>query len=387
MYATLYHAVKDLFGLEIPFLKVVMTFGFFVAMAFLAAHWVMTLELKRKEKEGILSKVSRTIAPQNPFSVYLSSAIMGFIIGWKILYLFLNFSELSDDPQGFLISSQGSVPLGILVAAVFVGLKFFELKKKPLEKEAKEVQVRPYEMMSNLTFLAAIAGFAGAKIFHHLENLQEFLQDPIGALLSPFSGLTFFGGLICGGAAVLWYAAKYKVNWRIMLDVGAPTMMLAYGIGRMGCHFSGDGDWGIENLNPKPNFLSWLPDWAWAYHYPNNVLGIVLENPVYPTPMYEVFMALGLFLVIWYLRKKSWNAGKLFSIYLVFAGVERFLIEKIRVNPDYHFLGMSFTQAEMISFTFVILGIGSWIYFSKNPLKNNINTIDPDSVTESTQSN
>jgi phosphatidylglycerol---prolipoprotein diacylglyceryl transferase len=387
MYATLYHAVKDLFGLEIPFLKVVMTFGFFVAMAFLAAHWVMTLELKRKEKEGILSKVSRTIAPQNPFSVYFSSAIMGFLIGWKILYLFLNFSELSDDPQGFLISSQGSVPLGILVAAVFIALKFFELKKKPLEKEAKEVLVRPYEMMGNLTFIAAIAGFAGAKIFHHLENLQEFLQDPIGALLSPFSGLTFFGGLICGGGAVLWYAAKYKVNWRIMLDVGAPTMMLAYGIGRMGCHFSGDGDWGIENLNPKPSFLSWLPDWAWAYHYPNNVLGIVLENPVYPTPMYEVFMALGLFLIIWYLRKKSWNAGKLFSIYLVFAGIERFLIEKIRVNPDYHFLGMSFTQAEMISFTFVILGIGSWIYFSKNPLKNNINTIDPDSVTESTQGN
>lgn len=387
MYATLYHAVKDLFGLEIPFLKVVMTFGFFVAMAFLAAHWVMTLELKRKEKEGILSKVTRTIAPQNPFSVYFSSAIMGFLIGWKILYLFLNFSELSDDPQGFLISSQGSVPFGILVAAVFIALKFFELKKKPLAKEAKEVLVRPYEMMGNLTFIAAIAGFAGAKIFHHLENLQEFLQDPIGALLSPFSGLTFFGGLICGGGAVLWYAAKYKVNWRIMLDVGAPTMMLAYGIGRMGCHFSGDGDWGIENLNPKPSFLSWLPDWAWAYHYPNNVLGLVLENPVYPTPMYEVFMALGLFLIIWYLRKKTWNAGKLFSIYLVFAGIERFLIEKIRVNPDYHFLGMSFTQAEMISFTFVFLGIGSWIYFSKNPLKNNINTIAADSVTESTQGN
>jgi phosphatidylglycerol:prolipoprotein diacylglycerol transferase len=112
---------------------------------------------------------------------------------------------------------------------------------------------------------------------------------------------------------------------------------------------------------------------------------VVLENPVYPTPMYEVIMALGLFLVMWYLRKKSWNAGKLFSVYLVFAGIERFLIEKIRVNPDYHFLGMSFTQAEMISFTFVILGIGSWIYFSKNPLKNQIDPNDTDSAIESTQ--
>lgn len=368
MYATLYHAVKDLFGLELPFLKVVMTFGFFVALAFLAAHWAMNSELKRKERIGLLKKVQKTLPPQKAMNEYISSGIMGFILGWKLLYLFINFAELADNPQEFLISLEGSLPLGILIAAIFLALKYFELKKKPLRTEEVSVNVSPNEMMGNLTFIAAIAGFLGAKIFHHLENIQEFLQDPIGALLSPFSGLTFFGGLICGGAAVLWYAKKYGVHWRIMLDVGAPAMMLAYGVGRMGCHFSGDGDWGIENLAPKPGWLSWAPDWAWAYHYPNNVLGVVLENPVFPTPMYEVIMALGLFLVLWYLRNKTWSAGKLFSLYLIFAGIERFLIEKIRVNPDYHFLGMSFTQAEMISFTFVVLGITGWVWFTKKPL-------------------
>jgi prolipoprotein diacylglyceryltransferase len=368
MYATLYHAVKDLFGLELPFLKVVMTFGFFVALAFLAAHWAMNSELKRKERIGLLKKVQKTLPPQNAINEYISSGIMGFVLGWKLLYLFINFADHADNPQEFLISLDGSLPLGILIAAIFLALKYFELKKKPLRTEEVTVKMSPNEMMGNLTFIAAIAGFLGAKIFHHLENIQEFLQDPIGALLSPFSGLTFFGGLICGGAAVLWYAKKYGVHWRIMLDVGAPAMMLAYGIGRMGCHFSGDGDWGIENLAPKPGWLGWAPDWAWAYHYPNNVLGVVLENPVFPTPMYEVIMALGLFFVLWFLRNKTWSAGKLFSLYLIFAGFERFLIEKIRVNPDYHFLGMNFTQAEMISFTFVILGLSSWIWFTKNPL-------------------
>ena len=54
-----------------------------------------------------------------------------------------------------------------------------------------------------------------------------------------------------------------------MLDIGGPGMMLAYSVGRIGCHMSGDGDWGIININPKP--FSWLPDWLWAYTYPNNV--------------------------------------------------------------------------------------------------------------------
>ena len=150
-----------------------------------------------------------------------------------------------------------------------------------------------------------------------------------------------------------------------MLDVGGPAMMLAYGIGRMGCHFSGDGDWGTVNLSAKPSFLSWLPDWAWAYEYPNNVLGVVLENPVWPTPLYEVIMAFILFAILWSIRKKVKVPGVLFSIYLIFSGIERYIIEKIRVNPDYHFLGMSFTQAEMISVFFVLIGTAGIIWFKR----------------------
>ncbi len=373
MYPTLYHAIKDIFGWDIPALKIVMMFGFFVALGFLAANWAMTSELKRREKNGEVKPFRKPVYPPNPTWEYIQSGILGFLFGFKLIYMFTNLNSVVDNPQEFLISFQGSWLFGILATIGFIGFKYYQLKKLPQIEEGATQLFHPYMMMGNLTLIAAAAGFAGAKLFHHLEHFSDLVKDPMVIFEDIFSGLTFFGGLIAGGAAVLWYANKHGVKWRTMLDVGGPAMMLSYGVGRMGCHTSGDGDWGIENLAPKPDWLSWLPDWAWAYDYPNNVHGWVLENPVWPTPLYEVVMALIIFGILWAIRKKPFPAGVLFSIYLIFAGIERFLIEKIRVNPD-QFEGLSFTQAEIISSVMVLLGIAGIVLFyraegKKKPLQ------------------
>ena len=368
MYPTLYHAVLDLFGVSIPGFKIVMMFGFFVALAFLAASWVITLEFKRLEKEGVLKSVQKKIAKPNITRELITNGLVGFLIGFKIIYLVLNFSDLSDNPQAFLISGEGSWLWGMVMLSSFAGYRYYQYTKERESDLNRTVTFHPYMIVSNLTFVAALSGFAGAKLFHHLEHFKEFFADPMVLFRDPFSGLTFFGGLIGGAIGVLWYAGKNGVPWKRMLDMGGPAMMLAYGVGRMGCHMSGDGDWGIENLAPKPAWLNWIPDWAWAYNYEGNVHGIILENPVWPTPFYEVLMALALFVLLWSIRKK-FAPGVLFCVYLIFAGVERFLIEKIRVNPDYHFLGLNFTQAEMISFSFVLIGIVGIIIFRKQPNK------------------
>jgi prolipoprotein diacylglyceryltransferase len=148
----------------------------------------------------------------------------------------------------------------------------------------------------------------------------------------------------------------------------APTMLFAYAAGRIGCHMSGDGDWGIVNLHPKP--FSWLPDWAWAYQYPHNVVNEgeriagcfgnycnQLPLPVYPTTFYEIIGTFVLFLIMWSFRKKVSQPGILTGVYLVFAGVERLLIEQIRVNNKYEFLPFKPTQAELISVFLIIFGI------------------------------
>jgi prolipoprotein diacylglyceryl transferase len=393
MYPSIYDMFYDLFGVQWLPLKFVQTFGFFVALSFLASNFVMTIELKRKEKEGLIQGQTTYFweGKMSPWSDFLTTALTGFLLGWKILYAFTHLSEVSSNPQAFILSSQGSVLLGVSVAALLTGYKYYAENKAKLEKPVKHERIRhPYEIMGNVTLIAAVAGFAGAKIFHHLENWDEFMADPIGALSSPFSGLTFYGGLICGGAAVLWYAAKNGVPWRIMLDVGAPTMMLAYALGRVGCHMSGDGDWGIVNTVPKPGWMSFLPDWIWSYNYPNNVNQVCnpftgneammhscnweetpyLIAPVFPTPFYETLVCLLLFGLIWMVRRKFAVAGTLFFFYLILNGLERFMIEKIRVNTKYQWGSLEITQAEIISFTFVIVGVFMLWYLIRSEKKN-----------------
>ena len=151
-------------------------------------------------------------------------------------------------------------------------------------------------------------------------------------------------------------------------DAMAPTMLFAYAAGRIGCQISGDGDWGIVNTNPKP--FGWIPDWAWAYQYPHNVVneGVAIPGcvgaycnhlplPVYPTALYEIIMMFILFAIMWSFRKKVTQPGILTGIYLIFAGGERFLIEKIRVNNKYDFLPFQPTQAELISVILIIIGL------------------------------
>ena len=381
MYPSIYYAVKDLFGLDLPFLKMIQSFGFFVALSFLVCAYFWTLELKRKENEGLISStvIKILIGAKATIAELISSGIIGFLLGYKIIFIILNFSAFTENTQGFLLSMKGNLPGGIFVAALSVYLKYREKEKTKLEKPVLVEEVmHPYQHVGNMTLIAAFAGLLGAKIFHNLENWDDFIADPIGALLS-FSGLTMYGGLIVASSALIYYGRKNKITITHLIDSAAPVLMIGYAIGRIGCHVAGDGDWGIDNIAPKPTWLNWLPDWMWSYDYPHNVnsVGVPMANcldlkycnhlvpPVFPTPFYETIMCLVLFFVLWYLRKRIATPGMLFSIYLIFNGVERFFIEKIRINTLYHVNGFAFTQAELISTLLFIIGLAGISFFKK----------------------
>lgn len=421
MYPNLYYAFKDLFGVNWTGLRFINSFGFFVALSFLAAAWILTRELKRKERAGLLTgqDVKMVVGKPAGTGELLLNFVLGFLLGYKIIGLFLTNSPLAADPQQFIFSPEGNWPMGIGLGILFAGIKYWEKHKQKLPKpEERIIRIWPHDRVGDLVIYAALFGFLGAKIFHNLENWDDFIQNPVEALLS-FSGLTFYGGLICAAAAIWFYTRKHKISFRHLCDAIAPALMLAYAVGRIGCQVAGDGDWGILNsayvtvpannskvqladttqfkaaLQANSNFYlhsfrvgdlsqiphksvkapGWLPNWLFAYSYPHNVVNEgahipgcegdqycnQLPIPVFPTPFYETCMGLLLFAFLWSLRKKLKIPGTLFGVYLVVNGIERFFIEQIRVNTKYSIFGFHPTQAEIIAVALVITG--ALIYF------------------------
>jgi prolipoprotein diacylglyceryltransferase len=379
MYATISDLLRDLFGLNIPL--PIQTFGFFMGLSFMGAYWATASELKRKEGLGLMETFTKkvTLYKRATLMEYLTQVGFGALIGYKLLEMVLYYNDLLNDTQGFILSARGNIWGAIIGGALAY---YFQKREDDTAKKHQPVEktivVHPYELMGNILLIAAVTGLIGAKIFHNLENLDDFAVDPIGALLS-FSGLTFYGGLIVASYAVLRYTGKYGINWKHMIDAAAPGLILAYGMGRIGCHMSGDGDWGIVNLAAKPEWMAMLPDWMWSFKYPGNVLGegvpiagcegkhcFELAQPVYPTAFYEVMMSLSIFGLLWGIRKRIHTPGLMFSIYLVLNGMERFLIESIRVNTTYTIFDKHITQAQLISSALMIIGSVSIVYLLQN---------------------
>jgi prolipoprotein diacylglyceryltransferase len=382
MYPTLYHLFLDLLQWDLPALKLINSFGLFVALAFVTAAATLRREMNRKEKLGIFKPASITVISGGPVGIgeWVTQAIIGFILGWKFLYLLFNANELfaSGLPQSHLFSLEGNVGLGLFFALLMIGWKWWEsraTRSQPVKEE--KVLIPSSQHVGGIVAAAAVGGVVGAKFFHLLEYPEElvrFFTDP--SLSNFLGGLTIYGGLIVGGLAVYGYARKNQLHFLHLADSVAPGLMLGYGVGRIGCQVSGDGDWGIPNPNPMPEWLSWLPDWMWSYQFPNNVNGVFgerlagytgrligpgdpwpsfagygtyLDPGVFPTAFYETVMATIIFVFLWLMRKRFKTAGTLFALYCMFNGAERFFIEKIRVNAVIELGSIHFTQAELIS--------------------------------------
>jgi phosphatidylglycerol---prolipoprotein diacylglyceryl transferase len=212
----------------------------------------------------------------------------------------------------------------------------------------------------NVVTLTVLAGILGAKAWHELQSIPSLTaawrqimlpgwSHPVDLLMGCLrwfqAGFAWFGGLLAGVATLLWQGreARFKgpredtpgprVGGLRMLDLAAPAAAIGYGVGRIGCLTSGDGDYGINTTLP------------WGVHMARNAL--VPPTPpdalVQPTPIYELLFALALFWLIWKLGEKPRPIGWITGLYLILSGTGRFLVEFVRLNPRIYW-GMSNAQ-------------------------------------------
>jgi phosphatidylglycerol:prolipoprotein diacylglycerol transferase len=384
MFPTLSDLFAYFFNIHIPL--PVQTFGFFVALSFLLTYLAFVSEFKRKEALGLIHSFKRKeIIGVSPSIIeILINALLGFILGYKVIGALLNYNDFILDPKIFLFSAKGSLFTGIILGLGWAVWAFYDRKKAQLpEPKIVEHTVHPYQLMGRITFWCGVIGFIGAKLFDSVEHLGYFLAHPIDDLLSS-NGFTYYGGFLFGMLTFFYIGTKNGMKLPHVSDVGAPGIMLAYGIGRIGCQLSGDGDWGIINNHPKPLWLQWLPDWMWAFNFPHNVINQgnyipgcmgdhcqVLIDKVYPTSFYESVICLGMFAFLWVIRKRIHKPALMSYLYLILIGIERFFIEFIRITIRYRVFGVMLSQAQILSAGMFLVGVGGviYLYFIKKPVK------------------
>lgn len=233
----------------------------------------------------------------------------------------------------------------------------------------------------NVVALAVIAGIVGAKLWHELQSPHELVaawrQILVPGRAHPFevvksfliwfqAGFAWFGGLLAAIAVLMWQGriARFKgpledtqgerVGSLRMLDLAAPAAALGYGIGRIGCLLSGDGDYGINTTLP------------WGVHMAKDAL--VPPNPpnalVQPTPVYELLFSLVVCWILWKLGERHKPIGWLTGMYLMLSGIGRFLVEFVRINPKLYF-GHTMSNAQVAALGSVVAGIVVMAWASK----------------------
>ncbi|NNE27907.1 MAG: prolipoprotein diacylglyceryl transferase [Saprospiraceae bacterium] len=374
MYPDLSYFFHDLFGTEVDnWTSIFKTFGVFLALTFAVAYYFLKIEFIRMEKEGRLQKIpiKNPESSNTPLKEGLINGIIGFLVGFKIPVVYQQFEAFKSDPAGIIFSSEGNWMVGPVLGILMGLYYYFNAKNRPPIEKNVALYIMPHQKTGDMLLLAAISGIVGSRLASIIENLDAFFADPLGQLFSG-SGLTIYGGLILAFILVYRYVKKIGIPPIHVMDAVAPALLVGYAIGRMGCQFSGDGDWGIENTAPKPDWFI-FPDWAWAYDYPRNVADFYqrgaklpdcvgnfcthLDPPVFPTPIYEIVGSLLILAFIWSIRKKIKTPGMIFFIYLVLSSFSRFFVEKIRVNPRYDLFGLEWSMSQTISAVLVLIGL------------------------------
>ena len=234
----------------------------------------------------------------------------------------------------------------ILLAIIIGGILFYkESSKKGLSNDD----------IVDIIFYGVLIGIVGARIYYVLFNLDYYLKSPLEILMVWNGGLAIHGGLIATLLFLIFYSKKKNINILLLLDIIVISVIIAQAIGRWGNFFNGEAFGRVISLSKLENM-----------HLPKFIINGMYINGSYrePTFLYESILNVIGFIILLVVRKlKNIKTGTLTSIYLIWYGLVRIIIEIFR--SDSLMLG-PIKIAQLVSLIFIISGIILLFKIKKN---------------------
>jgi len=278
-------------------------------------------------------------------------------------------------------------PLRVYSYGLMLGIAFL-LGSAIMARALKRRGLDP-AIANTVTILAVLFGISGAKFLYLLEEFQAFRADPIHMTFSA-GGLTWYGGFLLALLAVSVYIRWKKVPFMKVWDCLGIALILAYGVGRVGCHLSGDGDYGQPTKLPwgtiyaegtaKPTmmleeYFNREPAMREQWHYDSlrvmvggkDRMGHLYtkfdaQTPLHPTPLYELVLGIAGFFILLAVEKRDLVPGQLFMVYLMLSSTFRFAVEFLRLQPRIAF-GLS--EAQLFSVAIFALGVAGFMILAR----------------------
>lgn len=193
---------------------------------------------------------------------------------------------------------------GVLMALAMILCVFIALK------EGKRVNISEDDLL-NLAIIAIPSGLLGARFYYVIFNWNWYSNNLSEILNFRGGGMAIHGALIGGVLAGYIYTKIKKINFFKMADTVMIGIPLGQAIGRWGNYINGEAHGGPTNL-------------PW---------GIIVDGiKVHPTFLYESIWDIGIFIFLWYFRKKKKYEGQLAIMYLILYSIGRFFIEGLRTD-------------------------------------------------------
>ena len=239
--------------------------------------------------------------------------------------------------------------LGVLIGSLLV------------TKEAEKHNISKNKI-SDMLFYTIIFGIIGARLYYVLFNFKKKKKNIIDIIKVWEGGLAIHGGIIVGSAYVIYYAKKNNLNTLELFDICVPGILIGQAIGRWGNFFNGEAHGPITTLEHLQNL-----------HIPNFIInGMNINGNYYmPTFFYESLICIICLIIIILLRKtRILKKGNITSIYLIWYGIGRFIIESYRTDS---LMMNTLKQAQIISIIMITLGIILFIISTKQEKYNKEN--------------